>query len=364
MSRLEKIFTSRQYMKSGDDFELFHYKDEPPLEIGFHNHDFYEIYFFISGKVTYIIEGKSYTAKPGDIFLINNREVHKPVMEYGCVYERIVIWIDPDFIKRNSTETTNLLSCFDSTLKSKQNLLRPDANIETMIRSTVSRLEQVCTDNAENSGFGNSGSIGNKASHGNNGGFGNKASHASHVGFGNNASHENNGSSGDDSSLASLTDFGNKGSHASKGGYGGISGFGVDILGNVYLIELLTYLNMAYFDSYKESIQDDIIFNRKISDIIHYINNNLAEPLSLDMLAKKFYISKYHLFREFKKYTGYTPHEYALHKRLIHSREQLKEGSRISDICQSCGFGDYSNFYRSFIKVYGMTPKEFQQSLR
>ncbi len=328
MSRLEKIFTSRQYMKSGDDFELFHYKDEPPLEIGFHNHDFYEIYFFISGKVTYIIEGKSYNAKPGDIFLINNREVHKPVMEYGCIYERIVIWIDPDFIKRNSTESTNLTSCFDSTLKSKQNLLRPSANMQAMIRSTVSRLEQVCTDNTEN------GSIGSSGSHGSNGDSGGKG------GFGNNASR------------SSLTDFGEKG------------GFGLDILGNVYLIELLTYLNMAYFDSYKESIQDDIIFNRKISDIIHYINNNLAEPLSLDMLSKKFYISKYHLFREFKKYTGYTPHEYALHKRLIHSREQLKEGSRISDICQSCGFGDYSNFYRSFIKVYGMTPKEFQQGLR
>ncbi|HEX2946907.1 MAG TPA: AraC family transcriptional regulator [Clostridia bacterium] len=310
MSHLEKIFTSRQYMKSGDDFELFHYKDEPPLEIGFHNHDFYEIYFFISGKVTYIVEGKSYNAKPGDIFLINNREVHKPVMEYGCVYERIVIWINPDFIKRNSTAGTNLSSCFDSTLKSKQNLLRPSANMQTMIRSTVSRLEQVCTDSSDSSGSWNNGS------HGSN------------------------------------TEFGNKG------------GFGIDILGNIYLIELLTYLNMAYFDSYKESIQDDIVFNRKISDIIHYINSNLAEPLSLDTLSKKFYISKYHLFREFKKYTGYTPHEYALHKRLIHSREQLKEGNRISDICQSCGFGDYSNFYRSFIKVYGMTPKEFQQSLR
>jgi len=291
-------------MKSGDDFELFHYKDEPPLDIGFHNHDFYEIYFFISGKVTYIVEGKSYNPKPGDIFLINNREVHKPVMEYGCVYERIVIWVDPAFIKRNSTEGTNLSSCFDSTLKNKQNLLRPSANMQALIRSTVSRLEQVCTDSFENSGFGSNGSFGNSG------------------------------------------------------------GFGSDILGNVYLIELLTYLNMIYFDSYKESIQDDIIVNRKISDIIHYINNNLAEPLSLDTLSKRFYISKYHLFREFKKCTGYTPHEYALHKRLIHSREQLKEGNRITDICQSCGFGDYSNFYRSFIKVYGMTPKEFQQSLR
>lgn len=297
-------------MKSGNDFELFHYKDEPPLEIGFHNHDFYEIYFFISGKVTYIVEGKSYNLKPGDIFLINNREVHKPVMEYGCIYERIVIWVDPDFIRRNSTEATNLASCFDSTQKSKQNLLRPSTNMQGIIRNTLSRLEQVCTDNSENMDFSSGKSFGDNA------GFRNKA------------------------------------------------GFGNDILGNVYLIELLTYLNMAYFDSYKESIQDDIIFNKKISDIIHYISSNLSEPLSLEMLSKKFYISKYHLFREFKKYTGYTPHEYALHKRLIYAREQLKEGSRISDVCQSCGFGDYSNFYRSFIKVYGMTPKEFRQSQR
>lgn len=291
MGRLERKFSPRQYMKSGSDFELFHNRDEPPLEIEFHHHDFYEIYYFISGKVTYIVEGKSYNLKPGDIFLINNKEMHKPVMEYGSVYERIVIWVNPDFIKRNSTENTNLSNCFDSTLKSKQNLLRPSPNIQSMIKSTISRLEQVCMESPEDS-------------------------------------------------------------------------FGNDILGNIYVVELLTYLNIAHFDSYKESVQGDIVFDRKVSDIIHYIGSNLGKDLSLEALSKKFYISKYHLLREFKKYTGYTPYEYALHKRLIHSREQLKDGNRIFDIYHSCGFGDYSNFYRSFKKVYGMTPKEFQQSMR
>ena len=37
------------------------------MEIEYHNHDFYEIYFFVSGEVTYIIEGNSYKLKPGDI---------------------------------------------------------------------------------------------------------------------------------------------------------------------------------------------------------------------------------------------------------------------------------------------------------
>lgn len=51
-------FTARQYMVS-PDFEFFHYKDDNNLEVEYHYHDFYEIYFFISGRVTYIVEGKS-----------------------------------------------------------------------------------------------------------------------------------------------------------------------------------------------------------------------------------------------------------------------------------------------------------------
>ena len=50
-------FTSRQVMHS-KDFELFHYSDNVPINVEYHNHDFYEIFFFISGKVKYIIEGK------------------------------------------------------------------------------------------------------------------------------------------------------------------------------------------------------------------------------------------------------------------------------------------------------------------
>ncbi len=285
MRSLEQAFTPRQYMKS-TDFEFFHYKDEPTLEIGSHNHDFYEIYFFISGKVDYIVEGKSYHLKPGDIFLINDKELHKPQVEHGCIYERVVIWVKPEFISRHSTEETNLLKCFDSTSRNKHNLLRPSTSMLNYIRNIISRLNTVCISDS----------------------------------------------------------------------------FGNDILRNIYLVELLTYLNIAYLDTYKENVQDDIIYNQKVNEVIRYINDNLSEDLSLEVLSKKFYTSKYHLLREFKKYTGYTPHSYALQKRLINAKAQLRDGCRISDIYQSCGFGDYSNFSRSFQKVFHMTPKQFRES--
>ena len=287
MGRLEQEFTTRQYMKSSD-FEFFHYKDEPTLEVGFHNHDFYEIYFFISGNVNFIIEGKNYHLKPGDIFLINNREIHKPLLEDGCVYERFVIWVNPEFIKRYSTDGTNLSRCFDSTSKNKHNLLRPSATMLNHIKNIILRLNSTCNND----------------------------------------------------------------------------GYGSDILRNVYLTELLTYLNIAYMDAYKENIQEDIVYNKKVNEVIHYINDNLNEDLSLDTLSKKFFTSKYHLLREFKKYTGYTPHDYALQKRLINARTLLREGYRILDICQSCGFGDYSNFSRSFQKIYNMTPKEYRENVQ
>lgn len=53
-------FISRQVMNSSD-FEVFHYCDNKPIEVEYHNHDFYEIFFFISGRVKYIIEGKHIT---------------------------------------------------------------------------------------------------------------------------------------------------------------------------------------------------------------------------------------------------------------------------------------------------------------
>ena len=135
-------FTHRQYMLS-ENFEFFHYKDNGPLEVEYHKHDFFEIYFLISGMVTYIIEGKSYTLKPWDIVLINNKELHKPIINHGSIYERIVIWVNPDFISKISTPHSDLNMCFESTLKNKYNLLRPGTEILNIIKVILGKLNRI-----------------------------------------------------------------------------------------------------------------------------------------------------------------------------------------------------------------------------
>ncbi len=274
-------FTYRQNMET-DDFEFFYYKDNLPVEIDFHNHDFYEIYLFLSGNVTYIIEGKSYTLRPKDILIINNQELHKAVIENGIPYERIVIWINPTFIKSLCSEKTNLLSVFD-TSSNKLNLIRPNPDLSEEIYKTAEKLGNAYVS----------------------------------------------------------SDFGN------------------DLLKHVYFTELLVYLNSISQNPANEENMPGVTYNDKISKIIDYINENLNKDVSLQMLSSRFYLSKYHLLREFKKNTGYTIHRYTQQKRLIMARELLRENKQITEVCSQCGFGDYSNFIRSFKKEFGMSPKKY-----
>ena len=54
--------------------------------------------------------------------------------------------------------------------------------------------------------------------------------------------------------------------------------------------------------------------------LLRYINHNLTEDLSIETLARKYYLSKYHMMRKFKEETGYTIHNYIISKRLLLAR--------------------------------------------
>ena len=69
-------FDPRQNMRTGD-FEIFYYRDAAPGPVAIHHHDFYEIYFLMSGDVTYTIESRLCHVMPGDLLLISPRELHQ-----------------------------------------------------------------------------------------------------------------------------------------------------------------------------------------------------------------------------------------------------------------------------------------------
>ncbi len=119
-----QIFDPRQSM-SDSRFEIFHYRDAKFEGVPVHQHDFYEVYFFIGGNVEYSVEGHSYHLKKGDILLINPLELHQPrIGPDQSDYERIVLWINKSYLSQLCTNEISLSRCFDNTNPDHTNLLR------------------------------------------------------------------------------------------------------------------------------------------------------------------------------------------------------------------------------------------------
>ena len=123
------------------NFQLFHLKDKLNQEFELHYHDFNKIIIFLSGKVSYLIEGKSYKLKPWDILLINSYEVHKPLIDSNETYERIVLWVNSDFLTSHNSNEFDLLKCFKIASDYKINLLRTDSYWVNVFEKLISQIE-------------------------------------------------------------------------------------------------------------------------------------------------------------------------------------------------------------------------------
>jgi len=93
-----------------------------------------------------------------------------------------------------------------------------------------------------------------------------------------------------------------------------------------------------------------------ISQIIWYLNQHLSEEISLDQIAERFFISKHHLNKIFRKATGTTVFDYLLRKRVIAAQQLLINGSSAQSAAAASGFKDYSAFYRSYTRILGHSP--------
>ncbi|MBR5460086.1 MAG: helix-turn-helix domain-containing protein [Clostridia bacterium] len=96
-----------------------------------------------------------------------------------------------------------------------------------------------------------------------------------------------------------------------------------------------------------------------VTKVLRYINENYSEELSLDLLAERFFVSKYHLSHAFRREVGVSVYRYIMLKRLLAAKELLLSGMSSGEVAYACGFGDYAGFWRAFKTEYGISPKEF-----
>ena len=278
------IWTDRQFMLENTPFEFYHYLDNSPPKVSFHQHPCYELFFFLGGNVNYSIEGKTYALRPGDILLTGSHDVHRPEVLPGKPYERIVVWLAEDFFQPLFAAGEELQSCFRDAATKNYRLVRPDEQSYLRLYRLCQRIDEAQA----------SREIGSMA-------------------------------------LA----------------YGLVTEFLVEVCRCYYRAPAESYGNVTE--------------NARINQAIAYVNKHIAEDLSLAHLAEQFYVSKFYLSKQFRQYAGLSLYQYIMKKRLTAAREQLLQGSSVTEAFLSSGFNDYSNFLKAFKREYGSLPKDLRQ---
>lgn len=130
----------RGYLNEG--FRLFHLKDSRAQKLDYHYHEFDKLILLLSGKVTYVIEGVTYFLRPWDILLVQHDMIHRPIIDPSEPYERIVLWLNRDWIKTHSFPNAALDSCFDTVHTRGFHLLRTSAEQRLQYMQFFRQMEE------------------------------------------------------------------------------------------------------------------------------------------------------------------------------------------------------------------------------
>jgi AraC-like DNA-binding protein len=104
---------------------------------------------------------------------------------------------------------------------------------------------------------------------------------------------------------------------------------------------------------------------RRAVEAALWIDAHSHRSIDLEDAAAEADISPFHFLRLFANVLGVTPHQYLVRSRLRHAARRLAdEDSSITDIAYDVGFGDLSNFVRTFHRAAGVSPLRFRQASR
>ena len=206
--------------------------------------------------------------------LVGRGSIHRPVVERGDFYERVILYISPEYLQELSCEGSELDTCFRQAQRDFRYVYHAGAG---RVRELFTLLEQSQRE----------------------------------------------------------------------------AGFGAALLRRALFTQLMVEVNRVSLagDTVSAAAGDS-----KIVAILQYLNAHLTEGLSIDELAERFYISKYHMMRRFRDETGYTIHGYLTEKRLLLAQQLLEQGVPSGEAALRCGYQEYSTFSRAYKKQFGRAP--------
>lgn len=260
-----------------EDYRLFHLNDAQGTRVAYHYHEFCKLLFLRSGSGGYQVEDRRYVLEAGDVVMIPGQCVHRPEFEPGMPYERTIIYIDPGFLIRHSTDLCDLTQMFSGAWG---HVLRPDPLCRKLLYTAADTLEKELR----------------------------------------------------------------------------AQGYGQDIVQSAALLRLLVLVTRVLRSPGQMQPGPAELPEGRTLEIQRYIDAHLEEDISVDRLAETFFISKYHMMRQFQKEAGISIHTYLTDRRLFLARERIRQGMSAAESCFRSGFGSYSSFCRAYTKRFGTTP--------
>ena len=134
---------------------------------------------------------------------------------------------------------------------------------------------------------------------------------------------------------------------------------GQDMSEKALLHQIASYLYSDCFDGIYHNDKDSRHV-ALVASLVEYINQHLADDLSLETLAQHVNYSEYYICRIFKNITNYTLTNYIIEKRISQAKHYLKSNMPITRAAELSGFNNYSYFYKTFKKFTGTNPAEYK----
>jgi AraC-like DNA-binding protein len=267
--------------KTADNSFHFHHKcDEHPNPGDFqlHYEIGYEIYMFISGTGSYIIEGSTYELEPYSVLIMNSNELHVVNISNRSPYERLVLTINENFLPPFMLNGVDFFRKMKFRKLGQDNKIKAETVISSGLLELFTKLYQLLEKKSP----------------------------------------EN------------------------------------EIVAKCVIVQILSTINNIAETDFPRTNRKA---NHKVSGVLEYINSHLDETLTLDSLSDKFFMTKYHLCRTFKEATGYSINQYIAYKRIRLADKLMLEGFTPTQACFMTGFNCYSNFYKSYRKLTGKSPR-------
>ena len=99
-----------------------------------------------------------------------------------------------------------------------------------------------------------------------------------------------------------------------------------------------------------------------LEKITAYVEANLAQKITLQMIAGQFHVSVSTITQLFRKKEKTTFHHFVTSKRMEKARDLILQGQPLESVGKAIGYQDHSTFYRAFRQTFGISPREFHKT--